>query len=228
MLFTLEDVCFESRSVEVVNHASFEVEEGSVTEFHGPSGGGKSTLMKLVAGILVPSSGKVCYNSQDIQQMTRQQNLQFRKDCAFVFQDSALWANQTIAQNMQLPLQIHFPEMHTEERMEKVKAACGRVGYDRDLNFRPADLSAGEQKKIALARALISEPKTLFLDECTASLDDKSVRVVSQILHEYISEGNTIMYISHSEQFRWEFSGILFEVSGGTVQKKAIDLDDLR
>ena len=112
--------------------------------------------------------------------------------------------------------------------MEKVKSVCGRVGYERDLNLRPADLSAGEQKKIALARALISEPKTLFLDECTASLDDKSVRVVSQILHEYISEGNTIMYISHSEQFRWEFSGVLFEVSGGTVHKKAIDLDDLR
>jgi len=228
ILFKVQNVSFVSQQHTIVNNVSFEIEKGSINEFHGPSGGGKSTLLKLTAGILIPTQGSVLYNNKDIQTMTRSEDLHFRKECSFVFQDSALWANQTILQNIQLPLQIHFPKMSAGERSERINAVCAKVGYDKDLNVRPSDLSAGEQKKIALARALVSEPQTLFLDECTSSLDDGSAKVMTHLLHQYVSDGNTIVYISHNEKFRWEFPGLLFEVNNGQVQEKAIDIDDLR
>ena len=90
-----------------------------------------------------------------------------------MFQDSALWANQTIMQNIELPLLSHFPRMDKVQRVERIRDMCGVVGYDRNLFLRPVDLSMGEQKKIAFARALIIHPKILFLDECIESLDEK-------------------------------------------------------
>ena len=164
-LFEMKNVTFTSRKFEVVNNVSLKIENGTVTEFHGPSGGGKSTLLKMLAGIIIPVEGNVFYKSKDINLMSRQEDLVFRKECSFVFQDSALWANQTIMQNVLLPVQIHFPKIKKDEQVERVKKICEIVEYDKDMNLRHADLSAGEQKKIAFARALVCEPNVLFLDE---------------------------------------------------------------
>ena len=112
--------------------------------------------------------------------------------------------------------------------MDMIRSVCASVKYDRDINSRPADLSAGEQKKIAFARALISGPKVLFLDECTANLDDQNAQVIIRLLHEYVDKGNTIIYISHNEKFRWEFPGYLYEIKGGRAEMQSIDIDDLR
>ena len=131
-------------------------------------------------------------------------------------------------QNVLLPVQIHFPKIKKDEQVERVKKICEIVEYDKDMNLRPADLSAGEQKKIAFARALVCEPNVLFLDECTTSLDDYSANNFIKILHEFMSKGNTIIFISHSEKFRWEFSGTLYEVKNGNVELQSIDIDDLR
>jgi ABC-type lipoprotein export system ATPase subunit len=185
-------------------------------------------LLKIIAGLLIPSEGEVYYKEKNLSSMNVIENRKFRKECAFVFQDSALWANQTIAQNLILPLQVHFPKMKQEERMGRIHEVCKEVGYIKDLYVRPVDLSAGEQKKIALARALVAEPQVLFLDECTSSLDDMSAQVVMRLLHQYVKDGNTIIYISHNEKFRWEFPGVLFEVDNGKVYERSIDIDDLR
>lgn len=227
-LLKMDEVSFASRGISIIDSVSLAIQEGTVTEFHGPSGGGKSTLLKLLAGILVPVEGTVYYQDKDIASMSRQDDLEFRKDCSFVFQDSALWANQTIAQNLLLPLQVHFPKQSTEQHMDMIRSVCASVKYDRDINSRPADLSAGEQKKIAFARALISGPKVLFLDECTANLDDQNAQVIIRLLHEYVDKGNTIIYISHNEKFRWEFPGYLYEIKGGRAEMQSIDIDDLR
>ena len=227
-LFTIEDICFASMEKNIIDHVSFEIAQGSITEIHGSSGGGKSTLLKIIAGLLLPSEGEVYYKGKSLSSMSVIEDRAFRKACAFVFQDSALWANQTIAQNIMLPLQVHFPKMKQEERMERIQEVCKKVDYTKDLNVRPADLSVGEQKKIALARALVAEPQVLFLDECTSSLDDMSAQVVMRLLHRYVKDGNTIIYISHNEKFRWEFPGALFEVENGKVFEKSIDIDDLR
>ncbi len=219
-LFTVENVEFESRSKKIVRGISLEIEKGSTTAFLGHSGSGKSTLLKMVAGILIPSKGKILFENHDIQHMSESVNLDFRRRTAFVFQDSALWANQTIIQNLTLPLQIHFPKMSQEERIFTSQSICAMVGYDRDINLRPIDLSTGEQKRVAFARAMICGPEVLFLDECIESLDRKGARVIMDLLHNFISQGNTIIYVSHNSNFINEFPGNIYKIENGLIEEE--------
>ncbi len=216
-LFTLENVRFSSRSNEIIRGISMEIEQGSVNCLAGKSGSGKSTLLKLMAGILVPSGGKVFYKGCDIQTMSNAVNMAFRKECAFVFQDSALWANQDILQNMNLPLLAHNPKMSFSERLERIKSVLELVKYERSLNLRPVDLSMGEQKKIAFARALINEPDTLFLDECTESLDRKSGAIILSLLDDFVKKGKTVIYVSHSSSFVAALSGTIHVIEEGLL-----------
>lgn len=150
-LFYADDVKFSSRNKQIINGITLSVERGSVIGLLGQSGSGKSTLLKLLSGILVPSAGKILYDGIDIQLMSNVQNKMFRRKCSFVFQDSALWANQDIQQNLNLPLQTHNPLMSQKDRLDAIHEICNIVGYTRPLNLRPVDLSAGEQKKVAFA-----------------------------------------------------------------------------
>ncbi len=224
----MKNVTFNANSIDIIKDANMEIREGTITEIYGSSGSGKSILLKLLAGIVIPTHGKVLYNGKDIESMSYHEDLKFRHNCAFVFQNSALWSNQTIGQNIMLPLQIHNPKMGLEERNERIQNVCKQVNYTKSLNVRPSDISDGEQKKIALARALVIEPKLLFLDECTLSLDDRSSETVINLLHDYVDRGNTIVYISHNEKFRWEFPGFMYEIRNGTPELQEIDIDDLR
>ncbi|MBQ0052253.1 MAG: ATP-binding cassette domain-containing protein [Treponema sp.] len=219
MLFEVENVEFQSRTTKIVKGISLQIEQGSVTGLTGKSGCGKSTLLKLIAGIYVPSSGRVLYNGNDIQTMGDAMNLEFRRKCSFVFQDSALWANQDIQQNLNLPLQTHNPKMKAKERLERIREMCEIVKYDRPLNLRPADLSMGEQKKVAFARALINNPEVLFLDECTESLDRKGGAVIMDLLQKFRNDGKTIIYVSHSSSFIAALPGKIHVIEEGLLSE---------
>ena len=200
-LFLLDNVEFSSRTQKIIKGVSMEIEQGQVVGLLGKSGSGKSTLLKIISGILVPTAGKVLFDGRNIRLMSRGENKKFRKRCSFVFQDSALWENQTIAQNLNLPLQTHNQSMSEEERMEIIGNVCSLVGYTRSLSLRPVDLSMGEKKLVAFARAFINNPDVLFLDECTESLDiQNSDRIVS-LIADFIRKGNTVAYVSHKQNF---------------------------
>lgn len=219
MLFETQNVEFHSRTTQIIKGISLSIEKGTVAGLTGKSGSGKSTLLKLIAGIYVPTGGKVLYDGKDIQAMSTSQNLSFRKKCAFVFQDSALLANQDIQQNLSLPLTTQFPKITAEEKNERISEVCNLTGYDRPLNLRPVDLSMGEQKKIAFARALINKPEVLFLDECTESLDRKAGAVIMNLLQDFIKKGNTVIYVSHSSSFITTLGGKIFVIDEGKLSE---------
>lgn len=222
-LFYADDVKFSSRNKQIINGITLSVERGSVIGLLGQSGSGKSTLLKLLSGILVPSAGKILYDGIDIQLMSNVQNKMFRRKCSFVFQDSALWANQDIQQNLNLPLQTHNPLMSQKDRLDAIHEICNIVGYTRPLNLRPVDLSAGEQKKVAFARALINKPDVLFLDECTESLDRKGTALIIKLLLDFKEKGNTIIYVSHNSTFISEMQGTLYEIEDGFLKTEGKD-----
>jgi len=200
-LFVLNDVKFSSSTQKIIKGASCIIEEGVVTGIVGKSGSGKSTLLKIIAGILIPTSGSVFFNGRDMYLMSNKENKAFRKRASYVFQDSALWENQTIEQNLSLPLQTHNQNITVKEKSQKINEVCNLVGYHRPLSLRPVDLSMGEKKKIAFARAFITKPNILFLDECIESLDNQSVDVIMTILKKFVNDGNTIIFISHNQNF---------------------------
>jgi ABC-type glutathione transport system ATPase component len=212
----MRNVTFTVQNRDIVRDFSLQLDEGKTTALVGPSGGGKSTLLKLSAGILVPSAGEVFYRGKDVFSMSRQENLDFRREAAMVFQDSALWANQTLQQILELPLRIHFPAMSDRKRDERIREALDEVGYKRDLGIRPAQLSMGEQKLIAFARALMCRPTHLFLDEWTESLDESAAqRLISLVQRHQKTGQNTAIFVSHDLRMVKDIADDIIMIRGG-------------
>ena len=229
-LFKVQNIGFSQNGKTIVDDVSVNIDKGTVTGFLGKSGCGKTTLIKLISGIYVPTHGKSLYNGHNVQTLSKSRNLDFRKKCSFVFQDSALWANQDIMQNMILPLKIHYPKMPLEDMKICVNEALEKVNFKKPLFLRPADLSAGEQKKVAFARAIITEPEMLFLDEVTAALDVSGVDLIMDILQSFVSEGKTIIYVSHNSEFIKSFHGKLHIIEDGRLKNTLsgfVDIDNL-
>lgn len=216
-LLALQDVDFAAQQKIVVQSITTTFPEGYTTAIVGPSGSGKSTVLKLAAGLILPTKGSVKYNGVDISLMTRKETLAYRKASSFVFQDSALWANQTIRQIMELPLKIHFPMMRQSERTEHIQAALYDVGYKRELDIRPSQLSMGEQKLIAFARAMLCKPELLYLDEWTESLDEAAAeRLVNLVEHEKIKQ-TTIIFVSHNFGIVKKLADYIYMVKDGRL-----------
>lgn len=197
-IVSLEDAAFSAQGKLIVQGVTIPFEEGKTTALVGPSGGGKSTVLKLSAGLIVPTDGVARFRGQDISLMTRAKTLAFRKESAFVFQDSALWANQNIRQILELPLKTHFPDIARKDLDARVAEVLSVVGYRKDIDIRPSQLSMGEQKLIAFARAMTCNPKLLFLDEWTESLDDGAARRLVALVKKAQEGGTTVIYVSHN------------------------------
>ena len=213
----LQDVSFSAQGVPVVQNISFAVEEGTSLALVGPSGGGKSTALKLAAGILIPTGGKALFRGRNIADMNRTQNLAFRRESAVVFQDSALWSNQDLYQCLELPLRIHCPAMGAADRRERIAEALREVGYARDMHIRPAMLSMGEQKLIGFARSMILRPRLLFLDEWTESLDDTAAERLMALAKKLREEKRSIIFVSHDFRIIKSFADHIVMINGGKL-----------
>ena len=220
-IIELKNVSFSAQEGKIIHDVSIKFEPSKTTAIVGPSGGGKSTVLKLAAGLLVPDQGEVLFRGRNVAYLNRNENLEFRREGAFVFQDSALWANQNLFQILELPLKIHFPGMSKQDRTKRIKAVTTQVGYTKDLNVRPARLSMGEQKLIAFARALLCEPKLLFLDEWTESLDEANADKLISIVRQKQREGVSILFVSHDMRIIWDIADYILVVVDGkaTIQK---------
>ena len=232
-LVELRNVSFTAQNRRLVKELSLEFEEGKITALVGPSGGGKSTVLKLSAGLLVPESGVVLYKGANVSLMDRAKNLEFRREAAVVFQDSALWANQTLFQILEIPLRVHFPKMTKKEREEQVEGIVAEVGYKKDLGIRPAQLSMGEQKLLAFARAMICRPKLLYLDEWVESLDELAARRLIDMVKKHRSDGKTVILVCHDMRIIHELADVVVMILGGQIFLKLtkgqiIQDDDLR
>jgi ABC-type multidrug transport system ATPase subunit len=196
-IIALRKISFNAQNHAIVKNVSYEFAREKTTALIGPSGGGKSTVLKLAAGLLVPERGEACFFGKPITAMRRAENLEFRRQSAFVFQDSALWANQTIMQILDMPLKIHFPAMQRADRDRRIAEVLEDVGYKKDIKIRPAMLSMGEQKLVAFARALLCDPELLYLDEWTESLDDEAAQRLIGLVERRKEKRNTVIFVSH-------------------------------
>jgi ABC-type transporter Mla maintaining outer membrane lipid asymmetry ATPase subunit MlaF len=229
-IIEMKNVSFSAQERLIVEDFSYLFEEGKTTALVGPSGGGKSTVLKLSAGLLVPNEGEVKFRGLDVFAMSRQENLAFRREASMVFQDSALWANQDIYPILELPLRTHFPKMPAKERENRIREVVGMVGYRRDLFIRPDRLSMGEQKLIAFARALMCRPKLLFLDEWTESLDDSATQRLIQLVERHRKEQNTVIFVSHDFRIIKNLADYIIMIAGGKFSgmfsRKQIENDE--
>jgi ABC-type lipoprotein export system ATPase subunit len=159
----------------------------------------------------------VYYRGKNISSMTRAQNLEFRRESSFVFQDSALWANQNLYQILELPMRIQNPELSKKDRQRRIGEVIREVGYNRSLEVRPSALSMGEQKLIAFARAIISRPPLMFLDEWTESLDDTSANRLLSLVKQRKLDNNTVIFVSHKLEIIKSLAQTVILLVGGRV-----------
>jgi phospholipid/cholesterol/gamma-HCH transport system ATP-binding protein len=183
----------------------------------GAAGSGKSVLIKTAAGIALPTEGEALYKGKSFAQMSEREEAAFRKASGFVFQDAALWANQSLYDNLALPARLHGPEWSKAELERAVRRAAEIVGYDEELRARPAELSTGERKLIGLARALVLDPELLFMDDPTSELDEASAARVLDIVDALKARGRSVFVTSGASDFASRCADKVAVLIGGAL-----------
>lgn len=182
---------------QVVHDVSFTFYPGKCNLIIGESGSGKTTIMKMMVGLLEPDSGEIIYDGQDFLGMNAKQKQEVRKQIGMLFQGGALFDSMTVEENVMFPMEM-FTEMSREERLERANFCLSRVHLENRNKLYPGELSGGMKKRAALARALSINPKYLFCDEPNSGLDPRTSIVIDALIKEVTEEFNiTTMVVTH-------------------------------
>jgi phospholipid/cholesterol/gamma-HCH transport system ATP-binding protein len=181
----------------VLNAIDLDIYHGQITTIIGKSGGGKSVLLKHIIGLMQPDSGKIYINGQSLATMKTSQRRQLRRKFSYMFQDSALFDFMTVAENIGLPLREHrlLPEAEIQAVVRAKMEELDLTGTDHEY---PSQLSGGMKKRVALARALITNPEVVLFDEPTTGLDPIRKASVHTMIADYQRKfGFAAVLISH-------------------------------
>jgi len=186
-----------SEEVHVLSNMNFEVPRGEFVALMGPSGSGKSTLLNLIGGLDRATSGTVTIGDDRIDNMSDRQLAAWRaRHVGFIFQFYNLMPVMTAARNVELPLLL--THLSRSERRKHVEVALKVVGLSHRMNHYPRTLSGGEQQRVGIARAIVTDPTLLLCDEPTGDLDRKSGDEILSLLQALNSEhGKTIIMVTH-------------------------------
>ncbi len=184
----------------VLKGIDFKAESGEFLAIMGRSGAGKSTLLYQLSLLDDPSGGEITIDGHNTHDMSSDEKTLFRlMTCGYVFQDYALLPELTAVENVALPLLMQG--METKVAYAKAIDALLRVKLSHRLESIPSHMSGGEQQRVSVARAIAHHPKILFADEPTANLDNESSKAVMDIFKELHKEGQTIIMVTHEEQY---------------------------
>jgi len=173
----------------VIQDVSAVMKAGQCNLIIGTSGSGKTVLMKCIVGLLEPDSGHVFYQDQDFTAMNRKEKTEIRKEIGMLFQGAALFDSLTVEENIMFPLSM-FTKWTLKKKVERVNEVLARVNLP-DVNKKyPGELSGGMKKRVALARAIVLNPKYLFCDEPNSGLDPQTSLVIDKLIREITIEFN--------------------------------------
>lgn len=180
-IIRLEDLHKSFGAQVVLDGVSIRFATGKTTVIMGPSGCGKSVLLRHIVGLLRPDSGEVYFQDQRIDQLREDALIEVRRQVGFVFQLSALFDSMTIGENLEFPL-VEHTGLGSAERQKKVKEALELVDLAGVEGKRPAQLSGGQQRRVALARAIMLRPRVMLYDEPTTGLDPVRADGISSLI----------------------------------------------
>lgn len=203
---------------EAVKSLDFSLEEGKVTEITGRSGSGKSTLLYMLAGLLKPSSGKVLLGDKDLYALKDEELSRLRNEKIGVIPQgqTGLFA-LTVLQNVLVPAAIYGETSTLEARAKKL---LEEVGIADLADAKMTELSGGEMRRMAIARALIMNPEIIFADEPTDDLDDENTRVVLELLKKTARTGKSVLLVTH-EASAAQYADEVYRMDAGEIKKIA-------
>ena len=208
-------------------------ETGKTNLIIGQSGSGKTVLMKNLVGLLHPTSGEVLYDGRDFVGMTKREQVMMRREMGMIFQGAALFDSMSVRDNVQFPLDM-FSSLNYADRVRRAEECLDRVNLVEAANKYPDEISGGMQKPVAIARAIVLNPKYLFCDEPNSGLDPQTSLVIdhllSDITHEYgittiinTHDMNSVMGIGENIIFIYkgtkEWQGVSADIMGSTNER---------
>jgi len=199
----------------IIKGISTSFEKGKTNLIIGQSGSGKTVLLKCLLGLHNPDSGEIIYDGVSNLEMTESEKTLLRRQMGMVFQGSALFDSMSVIENVMFPLDM-LTDYNEEEIRDKAKKAIQRVELTKAIEKLPSEISGGMQKRVAIARAIVMNPKYLFCDEPNSGLDPKTAIVIDKLIQEITREFNiTTIVNSHDMNSVVEIGEkIIFLVSG--------------
>lgn len=206
-------------TITALHPTNLEVRKGELLLIIGPSGSGKTTLLSLLGCVIYPSTGRIIINGVDTNTLNDKEMAHLRlHNIGFIFQNFNLVSPINAEANVRMPLTLQgVPAKQASEAVEKALEKVGMLHRRKSL---PKQLSGGEQQRIAIARALVTNPAIMLCDEPTASLDPKSVEVVMRELRSLAEQGKALAVVTHDMRLR-PFAHRIVEVESGKVREVA-------
>ena len=180
---------------EVLKDINTTFENGKTNLIIGQSGAGKTVLMKCIVGLLAPTKGEILYDGRNFVAMSKQDQVLMRREMGMIFQSAALFDSLSVLENVMFPLDMFSP-MTLRERQHRALECLERVNLKGAENKYPGEISGGMQKRVAIARAIVMNPKYLFCDEPNSGLDPKTSLVIDELLHGITQEFQTTTIIN--------------------------------
>jgi len=220
-MIQLEGVCKTYRADGIAVYAlcdvNLSIDEGEFVALMGPSGSGKSTLLTVLGAMNPPTGGQVTIDGIEPYALSVEQQADFRHEyVGFIFQQHHLVSYLTALENVMLPLAIGSQSRRDKRRL--AEEVLSRVGLSGKENRLPAQLSGGEQTRVAVARALINQPPLLLADEPTGNLDSATGGVVLDLLGELHRAGQTIVMVTHNRESA-EYAQRIVRLRDGSVEQ---------
>jgi putative ABC transport system ATP-binding protein len=197
---------------------NLDVVKGEFVAITGPSGCGKSTLLNVLGMMDEPTSGQYLLDGADVYGANESKLVELRnRDIGFVFQSFNLLDSPTVFENVELPL--IYRKTPKAERRTRVTEVLERLGLGGFMDFHPSELSGGEQQRVAVARALVGDPKLILADEPTGNLDSKAGELVLTLLQSLNVRGATILMVTHSIDYARRASRTIEMLDGKIVAR---------
>jgi len=202
----------------VLNNVSLTIEKGKTTVVIGPSGCGKTVLIKHLILLLRPNSGEIYFKNKRIDNLNEAKLNKIRTHYGFLFQGGALFDSLTVAENIMFPIRQHYKITNSKEVEELVKAKLAMVGLDGFQNHYPANLSGGQKKRVALARAIALNPEVILYDEPTTGLDPIRADVINELILKLQRElGITTVVVTHDMTSAYKIGDRIVMLHNGKI-----------
>lgn len=194
---------------------SFAVDSGAMLFLTGRSGAGKTTLLRLIAALERPSSGKIEVHGQDVTRISRRAVPYLRRNLGLVLQDQRLLFDRSVLENVMIPLAV--VGARRSEALERGRAALEKVGLLSLAASNPVALSAGEQQRVCIARAIVARPSLLLADEPTANVDATQAERIFETFRAFNAAGVTVIVASHDATLVARFASRVVALEAGAV-----------
>jgi ABC-type polar amino acid transport system ATPase subunit len=214
----------------ILRGVSFDVKRGEAVALVGPSGGGKSTLLRCMHGLETFDSGTITIDGALLRPGGAKENplalRTVRAKAGLVFQQWHLFAHMTALENI-VEAPVHVLGVAKSEAEARARGLLEKVGMSHRANVKPRLLSGGEQQRVAIARALAMQPSVLFMDEPTSALDPQRVFALVELLRILASEGLTLVMVTHDMRFAAELADRAIVLAGGQIIEEGVPRDML-